>query len=147
MDGASLQIGAGVGLQLRAPTRERIEQAIRLGFPASNNETEYEAILARVDLVKSVSSRKLIIRSDSQLILGQVNGEYETRDQNMVKYENLVKQWLGSFAAWKLEHILRDSNEKADALEIMAASIPITETVFLPIYYQLASSITSNQVS
>ena len=75
MDGVSLQIGAGVSLQLRPPTGEMIEYAIRLGFPMSNNETEYEAILAGVDLAKSVSSEKLIICSDSQLVVGQVSGE------------------------------------------------------------------------
>ena len=99
MDGASLQKRAGVGLQLKAPTRERVEQARRLYFPASNNETEYEAILAVINLAKSVSSEKLIIRSDSQLIVGQVNGEYETQDQCMVWYASLVKQRLGRFMA------------------------------------------------
>ena len=92
MDGASHQIGAGVGLQLRASTGERIVRAIRLGFPMSNNETEYEAILVGVDLAKSVSSERLIIRNDSQLVVGQVNREYETRYQCMVKYVSLVKQ-------------------------------------------------------
>ena len=70
MDGVSRQTGVGVGLQLKAPIGERIEQAIRLDFSASNNEIEYEAILARIDLVKSVSSEKLIIRNDSQLVVG-----------------------------------------------------------------------------
>ena len=65
--------------KLKPQTGERIEHAIQLGFPASNNETEYEAILTRVDLAKSVSSEKLIIRSNSQLVVGQANGEYETR--------------------------------------------------------------------
>ena len=72
------QTGAGVSLQLKALTGERIEHAIQLGFPASNNETEYEAILVGVDLTKSVSSKKLIVHSDFQLVVGQVNGEYET---------------------------------------------------------------------
>ena len=70
VDGASRQIGASFGLQLKAPTGERIEQAIRLDFPASNNEAEYEAILAGVDLTISVSSEKIIIQSDSQLVVG-----------------------------------------------------------------------------
>ena len=122
-------------MQLKALTGESIEQAIRLSFPASNNETEYEAILVRVDLAKSVSSKKLIICSDSQLVAGQVNGEYETRDQRMVKYASLVKQWLRSFAAWTLEHISRDSNEKANALAAVVPSISIRETVFLSVYY------------
>ena len=56
VDVTSSQIGVGVSLQLKAPTRAMIEQAIRLGFSASNKETEYKAILTGVDLVKSVSS-------------------------------------------------------------------------------------------
>ena len=76
----ALLTGAGVGLQLKAPIGERIEQVIRLDFLTSNNEIEYKAILAGINLAKSVSSKKLIIRSDSQLVVGQVNEEYETRD-------------------------------------------------------------------
>ena len=40
-----------------------------------------------------------------------------------------------------------DSNEKADALASVAASLPITETIFLPIYYQSGSLIASPQVN
>ena len=105
MDGASRQMRTGVGLQLKTLTGERIEHAILLDFPASNNEIEYEAILARIDLAKSVSLEKLIICCDSQLVVGQVNEEYKMRDQSMVRYACLVKQRLGSFVAWKLEHI------------------------------------------
>ena len=46
MDGTSCQTGEGVGLQLKAPIRAMIEHATWLDFLASNNETEYEAILA-----------------------------------------------------------------------------------------------------
>ena len=63
----------------------------------------------------------------------------------MVKYMGLVKQRLGNFSAWKLEHIPRESNKRADALAAIDASIPIKETIFL--YYQLASSITTHRVS
>ena len=127
MDDAFRQTGAGVGLQLKAPTGERIEEIIRLDFHAYNNETEFEVILVGINLTKSVSLEKLIIRSDSQLVLGQVNGEYETRDQRMVRYASLVKQRLRSFMAWKLEHIPRDSKEKADALASVAASLLIKD--------------------
>ena len=92
MDGASHQTEAGVSLQLRVSTGERIEQAMRLDFLVSKNETGYEVILARVDLAKSVTLEKFIIRSDSQLVVGQVNREYKTRDQRMVKYASLVRQ-------------------------------------------------------
>ena len=65
VDGASQQTGAGIGLQLKSPTGEKIEQAIHLGFNASNNESEYEAILAGIELAAIVSADRLLIRSDS----------------------------------------------------------------------------------
>ena len=77
MDGASRQAGVGLGLQLEAPTGEVIEQAIRLNFSASNNEAKYESIIVRLDLAISVSLKKIIIRSDSQLVVARVNDEYE----------------------------------------------------------------------
>ena len=54
----------------------------------------------------------------------------------MAKYVSLINLQLGSFMAWKLEHIPRSSNKKADALAAVAASLPIKETVLLPVYYQ-----------
>ena len=70
VDKASRQIGAGIGLQLKSLTEEKIEQAIRLGFNISNNESEYEAILARIELAATMLADKLLIRSDSQLVVG-----------------------------------------------------------------------------
>ena len=58
-----------------------------------------------------------------------------------------MKQRLSSFPIWKREHIPRDFNEKADASASVAASLPITETIFLPIYYQPVSSIALPQIN
>ena len=58
MDGALRQTGVGLGLQLEAQTGEVTEQTINLDFPASNNEVEYEAIIAGLDLTIFVSSEK-----------------------------------------------------------------------------------------
>ena len=65
----------------------------------------------------------------------------------MAKYETLVKQRLVGFSTWKLQHVPKDSNEKVDALAVVAASLPITETIFLPIYYQQDSSIATIRVN
>ena len=81
------------------------------------------------------------------MVIGQVNAEYESRDPRMAKYVTLVKQRLTSFLPWKLKHVLRDCNERADALAAVAASLPITETIFLLIYYQLGSSLATVRVS
>ena len=70
VDGASRQPGADIGLQLTSPSGGRIEQAVCLGFSASNNESEYEAIIAGLDLTLVVGANSLLIRSDSLLVVG-----------------------------------------------------------------------------
>ena len=65
----------------------------------------------------------------------------------MEKYASLVKHRLSTLSAWKLEHVPKESNERADALAAVAASLPIKETIYLPIYYQPGSSILHTQVS
>ena len=143
MDGASRQLGADIGLKLTSPTKERVEHAVRLGFNATNNESEYEAL----KLALAMGTDNISIQSDSQLVVGQINAEFESRDPRMMKYVSLVKQKLNALSAWKLEHVPWDCNERADALAVVAASLPIMETVFLPIYYQTNSSILHAQVN
>ena len=70
VDGASRSSGSEVGLLLQSPTGEHLEQAIRLGFPASNNEAEYEAILSELDLALAISVSWLrVIDCDKQVLL------------------------------------------------------------------------------
>ena len=70
VDRASRQTGVSISLQLKSPTWEIIEQAICLGIGASNNESEYEAILVGIELAATVSANRLLIRSDFQLVVG-----------------------------------------------------------------------------
>ena len=70
MDDASRHKRVGVSLQLKALTGEIVKQDMRLDFPTSNNETEYEAILVGIYLAQSISSKNLLIHSDSQMVVG-----------------------------------------------------------------------------
>ena len=108
--------------------------------------SEYEMI-AELELALVLGANNLLIRSDSQLFLGQVNAEFESREPRMEYYASLVKQKLSTLTTWKLKHVPKDSNERADALAAVAASFPIKETIYLPIYYQPGSSILHTQVS
>ena len=99
VDGASRQSGGGIGLQLASPIGERIEQAVRLGFSASNNESESEAMIAGLELALAVGANSLLIQSESQLVIGQVNVEFESREPQMEKYASLVKQRLSTLSA------------------------------------------------
>ena len=104
-------------------------------------------MISGLELALAVSVDSLSIRSDSQLVVEQVNTKFESRDPGMAKYAYLNKQKLSTLLTWKHEHVPRDSNERADALAIVAASLPIKETIYLPIYYQPGSSILPAQVS
>ena len=65
----------------------------------------------------------------------------------MTKYVCLVQLRLESFVAWKLEHIPRGSNEKADALAVVVASLPIKEIMLFPVYYRPKSSFATNRLN
>lgn len=52
-------LGAGVGLVLHSLTLEQVEQVVRLNFPASNNEAEYETILVGLDLALTLTATKM----------------------------------------------------------------------------------------
>ncbi|XP_074292889.1 uncharacterized protein LOC141619770 [Silene latifolia] len=86
IDRASNQRGAGVGLILRSPQGNLIAQAVRCEFKATNNETEYEALILGMQLALDLGVRNLHISSDSLLIVNYVNGEFIARDPKMIAY-------------------------------------------------------------
>jgi len=57
-----------------------IEQVLRFAFKASNNQVEYEALIAGMVLAKVMGAKSLIAKSDSLLVTGQVTGEYQAKD-------------------------------------------------------------------
>ena len=60
-----------------------IEKSLRLGFSATNNAAEYEALLEGMSMVQKVGRKAIKMFSRSRLIVGQVGGELEARDERM----------------------------------------------------------------
>ena len=75
---------------------DQIECMIWLDFPTTNNEAEYEALVAGLDLVKAVGVENMIMHCDSQVITSQINGNYEGRNERMKKYLEEVKGRISS---------------------------------------------------
>ena len=71
-----------------------LEYALQFSFPATNNEVEYEALITDLKLAKEIGTPTLQVFSDSQLVVGQVNGECEARDPSMIKYLAKVQKLL-----------------------------------------------------
>ena len=88
VDITSNQRGLGVGLVVVSLERIIIEKSLRLGFSATNNEFEYEALLVGMTMVQKMGGRTIEMFSDSRLVIGQVKGELEVRDVRMQKYLN-----------------------------------------------------------
>ena len=91
VDGASNQKGLGVGLVLISPEKVVIEKFLRLDFSATNNETEYEALLVGMAMVQRIGGKSIKLFSDSRLVVGQVRGEFEAKDERMQGYLSQVK--------------------------------------------------------
>ena len=91
VDGAPSHRRSGVGLVLISPERIIIEKSLRLDFSATNNEAEYETLLAGMTMVQKMGEKALEIFLDLRLIVSQVEGELEARDLRMQEYLNQVR--------------------------------------------------------
>ena len=110
-----------------------VEQAIRLNFFTSNNEAEYEVVLAGLDFAITLAATRLEIRSDSQLIIGQIQKEYEAKDEHMACYLTMVENRLKKLNEWVVRQAPWKEISKEDALAGITATLLIREAVILPI--------------
>ena len=122
VDGASNQKGAGVGLVLTSFDMVTIEKSLRLDFPATNNEAEYEALLEGMAMVLRMGGKSIKLFSDSRLVVGQVKGEFEAKDERMRGYLSQVKIMQMEFESFSLLHVPRSGNAHADSLATLATS-------------------------
>ena len=82
---ANKQAG-GAGIVLRSLEGDKIECMVHLNFPTTNNEAEYEALVAGLDFAKVAGVASVVIHCDSQVVTNQVNGDYECKGERMKKY-------------------------------------------------------------
>ena len=91
MDGASSALGAEAGIIVIISEGINLEHSFRLGFKASNNEAEYEVLLAGLRVVSDLGAKEVEVYSDSWLVVNQVKGSFEAKDPRMMEYLWLVK--------------------------------------------------------
>jgi len=83
---------------------------------------EYEALIVGMLLAKEMGAQSLLAKSDSQLVTGQVTGEYQAKDPYMAAYLRYVEILKGAFATFELVHVPREQNARADLLAKLASS-------------------------
>ena len=116
VNGATNAQGSGAGLILTSLEVIDIEYALRFGFQASNNEAEYEAVIAGLSLAHSLEIDQLEVCSDSQLVVRQIEDTYEAKSGRMILYLIKVRDLLKKFMLVQVRHIPRAENSRADAL-------------------------------
>ncbi|XP_073017818.1 uncharacterized protein [Primulina eburnea] len=123
VDGSLSKDVSGVGVVLISPAGEEVKLAVRLDFRASNNEAEYEAVLAGLRAPRNVGATRVLIFSDSQLVAQQMKGMYDVKDEKLIEYDREVDRVREKFTEITFEQIPRKENEKADALAKMAGTM------------------------
>ena len=112
---------------IQTPEGDKIECMIRMDFPTTNNEAEYEAMVAGLNLVKAAGAENMFVHYDSQVITSQINSDYECRNERMKKYLEEVKYRIDGFEV-RIIQIPMEENEcvnslaKAAFTEFMIAS-------------------------
>ena len=127
-DGSSGGHGCGIGAILVNDDNNRLELAAKLGFHATNNATEYEALIAGLDMAIALGVKELIVYMDSLLVVNQVNGGYCARTDSMAAYLAVVLSKKAYFRQLRLFHIPRSENRHADALAFVAAMLNGSES-------------------
>ena len=123
VDGVANQKGSSVGLVLISPEELVVEKSLRLGFSAINNEAEYETLLEGMSMIHRMGGKSVTMFSDSRLVVSQVKGELEARDDRIREYLTRVKYLQKNFESFDLQHIPRSGNTHADSLATLATSL------------------------
>ncbi|XP_022150037.1 uncharacterized protein LOC111018309 [Momordica charantia] len=133
VDGSSNEKGCGAGIHLLALGGERFEYALTFNFRTSNNEVEYEALLASWRVAKGLGAVHIKVFSDSQLVVNQIREEYQAKDSRIEKYLIKVRSHLAQFKTYEVNQVPRSENSNADALAKLASAYEIDLARSVPV--------------
>jgi len=131
-DGASNVMGHGIGAVLISPENQYIPVTARLCFDYTNNIAEYEACAMGIRAAIEYRVKILEVYGDSALVVHQIKGEWETRDQKLIPYQVYIKGLMEYFDAITFHHIPREDNQLADALATLSSMFELNQEGELP---------------
>ncbi|XP_074336100.1 uncharacterized protein LOC141673268 [Apium graveolens] len=121
VDGAVNNGRAGAGIVLVSPEGHHLMSTIHFKFYATNNDAEYETLINGLKIALEMGVRNLIARSDSELVVNQVNGGFQARGPRTELYLRCAQRLIGMFKEVRLECVPREKNSNADALAKMGS--------------------------
>jgi ribonuclease HI len=125
-DGAWCHAGAGAAAVITSPTGVKHRYAARLSFAlesdrCTNNVAEYKAVILGLRKLRALGVTTCIIRTDSKVVVGQVEKDYAAKDLALMQYLTVVRSLERQFKGFTLKHVDRAKNKEADALAKAAA--------------------------
>jgi ribonuclease HI len=111
--------GAGISL-LDVETGEAVFEAGYFLGTMTNNQAEYTGLLKGLDAVIRAAPDEVAIYSDSELMVKQINGDYRVKNPNIKPLYEQAYQKLKQIPKWKIHHVRREENRRADQLANMA---------------------------
>ncbi|XP_016199385.1 uncharacterized protein LOC107640375 [Arachis ipaensis] len=122
VDGASNKEGSGAGILLKEGNKVVAEQSLQFRFNASNNQAEYEALLAGLKLTLRLQIPRITAYCDSSLVVHQIKGEFQVKDPLLEKYWLVTKDLISKFKEFDIIHVNREQNTRADVLSKLATT-------------------------
>ena len=107
---------AAIGVVVRGPGGEIVEERGERIGRATNNVAEYRALLLGIELAAAHGASELELVGDSELIVRQVEGRYKVKDATMKELHAEVKRALEPFESWSIRHVRRADNAEADRI-------------------------------
>lgn len=81
-----------------------------LKFKASNNRGEYEALVTGLELARNIGVRRVTCRTDSQLVVGQMNSNFQVKDDYFLRYFHKASALGKDFEKIEIKHIPPENN-------------------------------------
>jgi ribonuclease HI len=122
VDGSSNPTGTGAGILIENGEGVTVEYSLKFKFPISNNQAEYEACLAGIHEAKELGATKITLCSHSQLVVSQIQGEYQARELLLQRYLAKLKETLLGIFKFEIKHIPREENNRAHLLSKFAST-------------------------
>ena len=108
---------SGIGILLRDENGTELFAGCGYIGRATNNVAEYEALLACLQKAVSLQCKKLVVHSDSELMVRQLQGKYRVKDKSLQRYFQKIQKMLSSAPfEFSIVHVLREENRDADLL-------------------------------
>ncbi len=111
---------AGIGAAILDRNGQSLAELSRYIGQATNNEAEYQALLAGLELAKERGIASLVIQTDSELMAKQIRGEYRVREERLRSMYAKVHRLLTGFKRWEIKSVPRAQNRLADRLSNIA---------------------------